>query len=429
MKNINKTFSLLVSMILGLSFNHLSAQETEVKPSGNVWGYVFGDYYFKQNSDTLGRAPSGSSYGAASLNSPNQNQTNMNALQIRRAYLGYDYTLDSRFSAQVVLAHEMDVDANGYNTVYVKYAWVKWSNIFKGSNLMIGQLPTSSFATAYGTEQLWGYRSVEKTLLDLHGTDGSSDMGVALMGNLWKQKTENNSSQKPSSIGYHLMVANGSGAKPETDRFKKLRGNLYVNTLDQKLTLGVYADYNMLQSFPYEKSNATIKGYVHFKTDIFKVGVEAFQQINHNTSIFLTDTSPKSSVTADGVQFGVSVFGSSRIIKNKLNVFGRVDYYNPDTKFSSNNYKYTASAVGGNLSTTTFYTQTFYLLGLDYTPTSRIHIMPNIWFTQYDTMKGTDAAGKDLTARTKSDYDFVARITFFFIFNSSKSVSNNGMDF
>jgi hypothetical protein len=415
---------IIISTFL-LAGNFVKAQNSDFKPSGNLWGYVFGDYYWKQHSDTLGRAPVGSPYGTASLNSKNQNQKNMNGFQIRRAYLGYDYAISPKFSAQVVVAHEMNVDGNGYNTTYLKYAWLKWSNIFPMSNLMIGQMPTSSFATPFGTEPLWGYRSVEKTLIDLHSLDPSTDMGVMLIGNLWQQKNAVDS--LPTTVGYNLMVGNGTGAKPETDRYKKIRVNVDLNTFHQRLTIGLYADYNPSQFAPYPTSATTLKAYIHYKTDMFRIGFEAFQITNKNGDIYQPALAAPSD-TANGVQFGWSVFGSTRLIKDKLNLFVRMDQYNPDTKFSSSNYKYLSSAFGGNMTTTTFYTQTFYLVGLDYTPISRIHIMANLWYTQYKTLMNTDIAGAALGKRAKSDYDLVPRITFFYVFNSSKSIANNGMD-
>ncbi len=420
--NVIIFFTIIYFIALG---NHLTAQVTDFKPSGNLWGYVFGDYYFKAHSDTLGRAPAGSPYGSKSLNAKNQNQNDMNAFQIRRAYIGYDYTLSSRFSAQAVLANEMNIDGNGYNTTYLKYAWLKCTNIFQGSNLMIGQMPTSSFATPYGTEPLWGYRSVEKTLMDLHSLDPSTDMGIMLIGNVWQRKT--NSDSLPATIGYSAMIANGTGAKPDVTRFKKMRGNIYLNTLHQKLTFGVYGDYYTTQLSPYQISNATLKGYMHFKTDWFRVGAEVFQQLNKNGDIYTTASTAKAD-TANGMQLGWSVFLSGRLIKNKLNYYLRMDKYNPDTKYNINNI-YLSSTAGGNMSTTTFYTQTFYLIGFDYTPVSRIHIMPNLWYTQYNTMMSSDPlTGKELPGRARSDYDLVPRITFFFVFNNSPGMTNNGMD-
>jgi hypothetical protein len=114
-----------------------------------------------------------------------------------------------------------------------------------------------------------------------------------------------------------------------------------------------------------------------------------------------------------------------------------MDRYNPDANYSSAcvyTKAYSAiqnSGVAGALNpTTTFYTQTFYSAGLDWTPNARFHIIPNIWYNGYKTMMSTTGAngtGSDLSARTKSDYDLVYRLTFYFIFNSNKKVMNNGM--
>jgi hypothetical protein len=72
-----------------------------------------------------------------------------------------------------------------------------------------------------------------------------------------------------------------------------------------------------------------------------------------------------------------------------------------------------------------FSTQTFITAGLDYTPVKRVHIMPNIWYTGFKSMDTNLTSTQKLA---KSDYDLVYRITFYYIFNASKSVNNNGMD-
>ena len=403
------------------------AQDNDFKPSGNVWGYVFGDYYYKTHSDSLGRGAGNVQYKGITPSSINPNpNTEFDAFQIRRAYLGYDYNITKTFSAYMVLANEQNLDAGGNNTTYLKYAYVKWANIFKKSNLLIGQISTPSFASPFNTEQLYGYRSIERTIMDMHSISQSTDMGVSLQGKLWEQKN-NKDSITPTFIGYQVVVGNGTSAKPETDRFKKWRGTLFISTMHQKITIGVYANYSPIQLSPYLMSTTTYKGYAHFKTKIFRIGFETFQQINLNSDIYQA-TKTSTSDTVSGVQFGWSMFVSAIIIKNKFNFFARIDKYNPDTKFNSNTYKYLSSATGGNLFTTTFYTQTFYSIGFDYTPNPRIHIMPNLWYNQYKTMMGTDALGNTLSNRVKKDYDFVPRITFYFIFNSSKNISNNGMN-
>ena len=52
MKITKHIFTIAISITLG---NYLAAQETEFKPSGNLYGYVFGDYANKMNNDTLQR--------------------------------------------------------------------------------------------------------------------------------------------------------------------------------------------------------------------------------------------------------------------------------------------------------------------------------------------------------------------------------------
>ena len=340
-------------MLMG-SANITNAQDApkdDFKPSGNVWGMLFGDYYYKPHADSLGRGAGNVQYKgvAPSSTSPNPNGMPQDAFQIRRAYLGFDYNISRKFTASMVLSHEegsnqagagMNLDAGGSNTVYLKIMSLKWANIFKGSNLIIGQQTTCSFATPFGSEQNWSYRSIERTVMDMHNVDGSSDMGVSLQGSLWKQKNAKDT-LKPALIGYQLMIANGNSAKPENDRFKKWRGTLYASILQQKLTFGVYGDFNTVQLSPYLLTNQTSKAYIQFKGSCFRLGVEAFQQMNKNGDIVLSTKTSKNDTT-NCEQFGWSVFGSARIIKDKLSVFARFDQYNPDTKFSSSNYKYIA---------------------------------------------------------------------------------------
>ncbi len=437
---------LVIAAFLTLS-NYLAAQETDFKPSGNLYGYVFGDYANKVNNDTLLRGGGNVQYkGTSPLNSGNVISasnpaatavgTQTNAFQIRRMYLGYDYKFAPNFTASVVLANEQNVDGNGKNTVYVKYANVKCSNIFKLKNtdLVLGQYQTASFATPNGTEPLWAYRSIERTIMDLHNTDGSTDLGASLQGKIWSQQAPD--SVKPMFIGYALQVGNNNSATPNASNYKKGRVNLFVNTLSQKLTIGLYGDYVVQQLTPYRTSNMTLKVYAAYTTELFRVGAEVFQQTNKNSDIYKVSSNgviPATATndTSSGIQMGWSVFASGRIIKNKLNIFVRMDMYNPNTKFNKNNVysKAYAGITGSNLTTATFYTQTFYTAGIDWTPNPRIHFMPNIWYNGYKTMMSTGGTGNDLSARVKSDNDFVYRLTFYYIFNGAKKVSNNGMDF
>src|ERR1035437_9668929 len=114
----NILFTAMALMLtVGFNIAKLSAQETkdtEFKPSGNLYGYVFGDYSYKTHNDSLqrgggnvqykGTAPLSSNNTGANTPAPANVQTN--AFQIRRVYLGYDYKFAKNLSTSVLLAHE-----------------------------------------------------------------------------------------------------------------------------------------------------------------------------------------------------------------------------------------------------------------------------------------------------------------------------------
>ena len=435
-----------VAMFCLCSIKPANAQNTDSDtstfvPHGSFSGYAFGDYYYKTHSDSMGRGAGNVQYRGLTPSSTNGTNPNgqMDAFQIRRAYLNFDYDISRQFSFHGTLADEAgpnisglpgtNLDAGGSNTVYVKYFNLKWANIFKGSNLIIGQQATPSFATAFNTEPLWGYRSDERTIMDIHNVDASSDMGIGLQGNIWKQDVD----QTPALIGYYLQVGNGNSAKPETDRFKKYRANLFASFMQQKITIGVYGDYNCIQLSPYHITNTTFKGYADFKSEWFSIGAEMFMQMNKNGD--LDSAKGATPVNTDGEVSGFSVFATGKIC-SKLHIFARYDMFNPDTKFKGS-LVYKTSLEGGssnvgNDNTTTFYTQTFITGGLDWTPNPRVHIMPNIWYSQYQVMSGlvtSQTNGVAYTGRNAKDSDFVARITFYYIFNPSPKVANNGMNY
>jgi hypothetical protein len=466
---MQKLFITLLSAITIVNF--VNAQDSDFKPSGNLSGYVFGDYYYMGHADSLGRGAGNVQYkpysttstllipstgtpvlgykgndsivklGSANKNllgSGLQNKAKSNAFQIRRVYISYDYNFAPKFTASATLADEQNLDAGGNNTVYLKYAYLKWADIFPMINLIIGQQPTPSFATTpFGTEPLWGYRSIERTIMDIHNIDASSDLGVALQGDVWRGFSGD--SLKPNLVGYMLQIGNGSSAKPENDGYKTMRYTIYSSLMQQKLTFGFYGDYKTTALGTVNQSATTFKGYANFKTKKFKIGGEIFFQNWKNGATLSTNAYQDINI------MGWSVFTSGKIIQD-LNFFARLDMFNPDTKYNKNDI-YTkvapASIIQPSWSSPTsatltpytlandaisqsaiFSTQTFVTAGFDYTPVKRFHIMPNIWYTQFNSMVNLPSTAK----LAKSDYDLVYRVTFYYIFNSSKSVNNNGMD-
>jgi len=427
----------------------ISPGEGHAAGASGFWGYAFGDYAYMAKGDSAGRGTKqqykGLGSNSAAIKTPN-------AFEVRRAYLGYDYTINKHFAAYALLAYEGGEDVSDNRTVYLKYIYLKWKNIFKGSNLRIGQQATNSFASDYNTEPLLGYRAVEKTIMDIHGMDGSSDMGLMLEGRIWTHKG-GDTSKVPTFIGYSAMVGDNSGNNPvpaftgtassiaavpssssltinpinaTTDNAKKFRGQLFVNCLNNALTVGAYADYinygnegfhnlNAKSSTILQQAVMTQKVYAVYNSKWFGVGGELVMQSmkNGETEVYKKGTPGVTNDTTDAGQMGFSVFAHGTIIQNTLNVFARYDMYTPDTKYSYNANE-TFTSFMSNVSSSgngNSYKETFMNFGLDWTPTKdkKVHIMPNVWYYGIKNGYGAD--------NLESANYMLYRVTFLFAFN------------
>ena len=387
MRNLSLTPSRSFFFLLSLFFvlNGFAQADTtkkaEFKPSGKVWGYAFGDYYYKAHADSANRG-----------NTQYSNmRENANAFEFRRVYLGYDYNISERFATEFLLSYEGNTLSDNSRTVFIKAANLRWKNIYKNADLIFGQQATPAFPLI--AEKLWGYRAIEKTILDMRKGSSSNDLGIGLQGKIGDK----------GNFGYDLLVGNGTAQKPETDIFKKVYADFYVKLLDQKLVIDVYGDYERTQLLPdFHKYRSNYKLDVIYTTDKFTAGVEAYTSTLHNyVGFFNTTVTPVTHDTTDDMVMGLSVFARDVLIKDKLSVFARYDMYNPDTRYHKE-YSYTMGAAPN--------TETFITAGFDYTPHKNVHIMPNIWYNGYMSR------AQNTTGRAKSDYDLVPRLTAWYIF-------------
>ena len=458
--------SLSLIMLTGATYAQMQPAATdttaEFKPSGKLWGYAFGDYAYKGGTDEANRGGS-NQYTKVPVNS--------NEFQWRRIYLGYDYNISSKFSAEFLLAAEDDwaagvlgQTANSSNTPispagnttgtlttsgngdvllntkfapYVKLANVRWKNIFKGSDLVIGQSTTPTFAkngSGMASEEVWGYRSIERTITDIRRTS-SYDMGVSLQGKF----------DKSGNYGYVLMAANGTGAKPEGDMNKWFYGDIWAKFMNKKMIVDLYQDYNrtawgvwtgipgtatkqgvVSPNGPRNADRRMTKLFVAYAVPKFTVGVEYFM----NTLMGDVTVTGKDGNTyyRTTKATGLSVFAKGRIYKDKLGFFARYDNYDPTGNLASiandpNTLKYSA----GTSQYEPTNKESFVTYGLDFTPFKNVHIMPNIWLNTYQS--GLNATGSN-TGNTSVKYtsengnvagpatgaDVVYRLTFYYIY-------------
>ena len=371
---------LFITTLSAFGQSDTTRAKVEFKPSGKLWGYAFGDFLYKGYTNKFGMT--NTQYGSTAKD--------FSSFEFRRIYLGYDYDISEHFAAQLLLAYEgAQFTSDGSRSVYIKGANLRWKNIFHNSDLVIGAMPTPSYSTT--SEPVWGYRSLEKTIMDMRKIGASADVGISLQGKL----------NDKGDFGYNLMVSNGSGAKPETDKFKKFYGDAYAKFMDQKIMLDLGADNEWSQASPYQKNKTTYKVFLAYITPQITIGIEAFQQVQKNNTIF-TEAAPSTvKDTVNALASGVSVFVRGPISK-KLGYVLRYDYFNPDSKFNKNDV-YPASYSG-------VYTESFVLAGLDYNPVKNVHFMPNVWYDMYNNRY---AAVNNLS--TKSN-DLAFRLTVYYIF-------------
>ncbi|HET7178342.1 MAG TPA: hypothetical protein VFI14_01395 [Chryseosolibacter sp.] len=395
-----KTF-LTFALSSGLCSSLLAQTDADstFRPGGKLWGYTFGDYYFKAHADSMNRG-GGNQYSGI--------EKNRNAFQIRRVYLGYIYNIHPHFTAEVLLAAEDnisgangnptgDLTANGKLTFYIKNASVRWKEIWKGTDIIIGLTPTPAFALL--EDGVWNYRSVERTITDIRRMP-SYDLGLRVEGR-FDPDNEN--------IGYNVMVGNGSGARPEADKFKHFYANVFGKFFEKRLVVALFADYERLNWQPrFHHARNMLKAFVAYQTPTFTAGIEAFS--NHSSEDVIgthpTNTgSVADTLAADAI--GISTFMRGALVKNKLGYLLRYDHYNPDTKYDESYYE---NYTGLSSTYEPNNRENFVVAGLDYTPIANVHLMPNVWYNSYKSER------TGIKGAARYDYDLVYRVTFYFVF-------------
>lgn len=343
---------ILIVTILIFINQKIFSQDSVFTPYGKIWGFAFGDYFYKAGGDSLITPLEYSRF-----------KKDDNGFEFRRIFFGYDYFLSKSFEAKFVLAYEgSELTSDGKRAVFVKDAYLKWKNMFQNLDLLFGIMPTPAYTLT--TEKVWGYRSIEKTIMDQRGILSSRDFGIMLSGSFDKDK----------NVIYNIMAGNGRAGNLENNKHKKYYASLIFNFLKKKLITSVYSDYEPSGDDKYKLTLQAFAGYIG---EVFSIGAESFfqHQKNFNTS---------GNTRANIIPFGISGFLNGVITKNKLKFFARYDYWDPNTE------------------TTSGFNQHFITLGIDYMPHAGVHIMPNLWLNAYQS--------ENPSRKT----DVVPRITFYY---------------
>ncbi len=436
-------------------FSNDSLYKAGQENTGRIWGYAFGDFAYKGHADSLSRGNANQYSGIPK---------NRNEFAFRRIYLGYDYNISKKFSASLLLAAEDNfpagsppaagtfvLNANGSSTgdltlnnkltFFVKQMFIRWKGIFKGTDLLVGQFATPSFPEL--SEKVWSYRSIERTIIDIRRT-GSYDLGFGFQG-VFDPSTRN--------FGYDLMLANGTGDRPDNSPYKWFYGDVWGYFAHKHIVVDLYADYDRLNWIPqWHHARQMWKGFVAWNSSAtdksmnpgsgYTIGVEGYVNnlTNDNFAVKTAGGTDTLSVAASGVSF----FIHGDIVAKKLRFFARYDFYNPNNKvnaavyskysgntgnYNDNSFTTTYGINAGGQNTVTYtatgdqtYKQQFVTAGLDWIPMPRIHFMPNIWYNSYKSQILTPTTNNGPQYAT--DHDLVLRLTFFFAFG--KNYDNGG---
>lgn len=345
-----KRFWLLI-FLAGLTFsNPIEAGE------GKISGVVFGDFaWFARYHPVTGSATT---------------WENKSAFWMRRGYFTYDYTFDEDFSGRFrleAISGDFD-DANSAGNAgtadlvrpFVKEASLKW----KPNNhaIRLGMITTPTWVGLI--EDHWGYRSVERTPLDLQNFGSAVDLGAGWDGGLLENK-----------ISYTLVVGNGSGTRFEVNSNKKFYGALTVKPVE-KLALQTYGDF---EAGTGHTDRFNLYGFVGYTQEKWRLGglfAYRFVQLaaGGNQKIKL-----------------LSGHGAFQIVK-RLWGFARVDHlFDPNP--NGNTIQFLPFANNTEA--------TFTVAGVDFDAQKNIHLIPNVETIIYGRVGG---------ARPRSDV--VPRLTF-----------------
>jgi hypothetical protein len=343
------------------------AQESS---NGKISGLMFGDYFYNVIRDSLIEdVPNKALLGIKDLN----------GFQFRRIYFTYDYKISDKFSTRFRLESQTVVGvANTLFAVYIKDAYLKWKDIFVGSNLILGIQPPPTFTVS---ESFWKYRSLEKTIMDLRRIASARDFGIALMGNLISN----------GKVNYCLMYGNGAVFENEADKFKRVYAHLdFIPSENLRVT--VYGDYRFnpeknYSSYQQSFNNDALVTSVFLgyqEISFLSLGLETFLQMNNNDV-----SNTNINAVEDRNAIGISLFGSYSFSDNLAGVL-RYDYFDPNMSGDFNGDS-----------------RNFFSAGLDFKVHEMVSIIPNIELETYETPSNGVSIDPSLTARITFYYEFL----------------------
>jgi hypothetical protein len=219
----------------------LGGGSVSVGQTVDVGGRIYVDYFYNVSAPDDVASP-----GA---------EEGMHGFQYRRLYLTSDFALSEDLTGRA----RLEADGATGGETFVKDLSLTWA--YSGPHrATLGITPPPAFGLAEG---VWGYRSLDKTIMDLQGVVGSRDFGLRLDGPIAGDGT----------VRYAVMLANNSGLRNETNTFKRVYGQVAVRP-SERLLFVVGADRARYNG---ERDSGTrVSVFGGYTTDRFRVGAEGY---------------------------------------------------------------------------------------------------------------------------------------------------------
>lgn len=266
--------TLLLIMVSVSTTTSVFAQESRTP---EISGLLFADYDY-------------------TVTSPDGDLDGTNGFGYRRAYLTFDYTVSDRIDSRLRFeSADNRTTGDGLPAPFVKDLYLKASDFpAAGHSATFGLHPTPNFRVS---EDVWGYRSLEKTVQDRAGVVGSRDMGISFTGPIAAE----------GAVRYRFMAANNSGVRAESDKFKRMYAAVEYRS-DSPLRASVGGDY-----YRFETGTSTnLFAFVGVATETSAAGFEIFSNVVDH------DDGP------EPITSGLSIFGSFSHAVDRT-VIGRID--------------------------------------------------------------------------------------------------------
>lgn len=313
---VQLAFILLIFLLVPASvvLTHTAAAQVDRTPE--ISALLFADYDY-------------------TVTSPEGELDGRNGFGYRRIYLTFDFPVSERLSGRVRFeSDDSKTTDDGLPAPFIKDLFLKIREFpASGHSAMFGLHPTPNFRLS---EDIWGYRSLEKTIQDRTGAVGSRDMGISFTGPVTGNGT----------FRYRLMAANNSGVRAETDKYKRLYGAVEL-VPESAWRLAVGGDYYRFST----GTSTNLFAFVGVETRTTRAGVEGFtNEIDNDAG-------------SDPIRSGMSLFASYSPADDRT-IIGRLDL----------------SGIGGDrLSSDMGYALVGYSFGID----DQVEIIPNMeyWFS------------------------------------------------